>query len=73
MQTDSNNAPAVGFTLSSEGGRKFGKVSGENIGRSLAIVLDGRVQSAPRLEGRITTDGQITGMLLARKKCRTSR
>jgi len=62
VQTDQNNQPAVGFTLSSEGGRKFGKVSGENIGRSLAIILDGRVQSAPRLEGRITTDGQITGI-----------
>ena len=33
----------------------------ENIGRQLAIVLDGRVQSAPRIEGRITTDGRITG------------
>jgi len=62
VQVDSNNQPAVGFTLSSEGGRKFGKVSGENIGRSLAIILDHRVQSAPRLEGRITTDGQITGI-----------
>jgi preprotein translocase subunit SecD len=58
---DENNLPAVGFTLSSEGGAKFGKVSGENIGRSLAIILDGRVQSAPRLESRITTDGRITG------------
>jgi len=58
---DDNNLPAVSFTLSSEGGAKFGKVSGENIGRSLAIILDGRVQSAPRLESRITTDGRITG------------
>jgi Preprotein translocase subunit SecD len=47
---DENNRPAVSFTLSNEGGRKFGKVSGENIGRQLAIILDGRVQSAPTLE-----------------------
>jgi preprotein translocase subunit SecD len=58
---DENNRPAVSFTLNSEGGRKFGKVSGENIGRQLAIILDGRVQSAPTLESRITTDGRISG------------
>jgi preprotein translocase subunit SecD len=58
---DENNQPAVSFTLSNEGGRKFGKVTGENIGRQLAIILDGRVQSAPRIESRISTDGRITG------------
>ncbi len=58
---DENSQPAVSFTLSNEGGRKFGKVTGENIGRSLAIVLDGRVQSAPRIDGRINTDGRIYG------------
>ena len=58
---DENNQPAVSFTLSTEGGRKFGKVTGENIGRQLAIILDGRVQSAPRIDSRITTDGRITG------------
>jgi preprotein translocase subunit SecD len=58
---DENNQPAVSFTLTTDGGRKFGKLTGENIGRQLAIVLDGRVQSAPRLEDRITTDGRIHG------------
>jgi preprotein translocase subunit SecD len=58
---DQNNLPAVSFTLNGDGGRRFGKVSSENIGRKLAIILDGRVQSAPVLEGRITTDGQIFG------------
>src|SRR5262245_18612974 len=58
---DENNRPAVSFTLNTEGGRKFGKVSGENIGRQLAIILDGRVQSAPTLESRITTEGRISG------------
>jgi preprotein translocase subunit SecD len=58
---DENNQPAVSFTLNTDGGRRFGTVTGENIGRSLAIVLDGRVQSAPRIDGRITTDGRITG------------
>ncbi|OFW15458.1 MAG: protein-export membrane protein SecD [Acidobacteria bacterium RIFCSPLOWO2_12_FULL_66_10] len=58
---DENNQPAVSFTLHNEGGARFGKVTAENIGRQLAIVLDGRVQSAPRIESRISTDGRITG------------
>jgi preprotein translocase subunit SecD len=58
---DTNNQPAVSFSLNNEGARKFGKVTGENVGRSLAIILDGRVQSAPRIESRITNEGQITG------------
>jgi preprotein translocase subunit SecD len=58
---DENNRPAVGFTLNTEGSRKFGTVTGTNIGKQLAIILDGRVQSAPTIEGRITTDGRIYG------------
>ena len=58
---DQNGRPAVSFTLSQAAGAEFGKITSENIGRSLAIELDGRVQSAPRLDGRITTDGQIYG------------
>ena len=45
---DENNRPAVSFSLTNEGSRKFGKVTGENIGRYLAIILDNRVVSAPR-------------------------
>jgi preprotein translocase subunit SecD len=58
---DENNQPTVSFTLNTEGGRKFGKVTGENTGRLLAIVLDGRVQSVARIDGRITTDGRLLG------------
>jgi preprotein translocase subunit SecD len=58
---DENNRPAVRFTLTSDGARKFGRVTGENIGRSLAIIMDRRVVSAPRIEGRITDDGRIYG------------
>src|SRR3954471_3558100 len=58
---DENNQPAVHFELKSAGAEKFGKLSGENIGRYLAIVLDNRVISAPRLEGRITDQGRISG------------
>jgi preprotein translocase subunit SecD len=58
---DEYNKPAVRFLLTGEGARKFGRVTGENINRMLAIILDGRVQSAPRIESRITDEGRITG------------
>jgi preprotein translocase subunit SecD len=58
---DENNRPAVSFSLTSDGSRKFGKATGENIGKSLAIVLDKRVRSAPRIDGRITDQGTIYG------------
>lgn len=60
-QIDQNGAPAVGFSLNSEGASKFGRVTGENVGRQLAIILDNRVESAPTLQERITNEGQITG------------
>jgi preprotein translocase subunit SecD len=58
---DLNNLPAVSFTLNQESGQRFGQITQENIGRQLAIILDNEVYSAPTLEGRITTDGQISG------------
>ena len=58
---DENNQPAVHFELKSDGRAKFGRLSGDNIGRYLAIVLDNRVISAPKLEGRITDQGRISG------------
>jgi preprotein translocase subunit SecD len=58
---DENNQPAVSFSLNREGARKFGAVTGANVGRQLAIILDERVQSAPRIDSRITDEGRITG------------
>jgi preprotein translocase subunit SecD len=58
---DENGRPAVGFSLNQDGARKFGKATGENIGRRLAIILDGRVQSAPVIEDRIFDEGRISG------------
>ncbi len=58
---DEYNQPAVSFTLNREGARKFGEITGQNIGRSLAILLDDRVESAPVIEGRITDEGRISG------------
>jgi preprotein translocase subunit SecD len=58
---DSNNQPDVNFTLTPAGATKFKVETGKNIGRQLAIVLDGRVESAPTIQGQIGGEGQITG------------
>src|SRR5262249_8390470 len=58
---DENGRPAVSFNLNADGAQRFGRVTEENIGKMLAIVLDGRIQSAPRINGRITDSGIITG------------
>jgi preprotein translocase subunit SecD len=58
---DENGRPAVSFNLNADGSQRFGRVTGENIGKMLAIVLDKRIQSAPRINGRITDSGIITG------------
>jgi preprotein translocase subunit SecD len=58
---DENSRPAVHFSLNAEGARKFGQLTSENVGRLLAIILDGRVASAPRIDSRIDYEGRITG------------
>jgi len=58
---DENNRPAVSFSLNNEGAAKFADVTGKNIGRLLAIVLDGQVQSAATIESRIGAEGRIAG------------
>ncbi len=59
---DEYNAPAVGFTLNNSGVAKFSTVTAANVGRILAIILDNRVVSTPRIEGAINTaDARITG------------
>jgi len=58
---DENGRPAVSFNLSADGAQRFGRVTEENVGKMLAIVLDGRIQSSPRINSRITDSGIITG------------
>jgi protein-export membrane protein SecD len=53
------NQTIVNFTWDRRGGRTFGQVTGEYIGRRIAIVLDTMVQSAPRVNSRIEQRGVI--------------
>jgi preprotein translocase subunit SecD len=53
--------PVVGFTLTPDGAPKFGALTGANVNRRLAIVLDNRVVSAPNINSRIDDRGTIEG------------
>jgi preprotein translocase subunit SecD len=55
------NRPIVHFSLSPQGAENFAELTGSNIGRGLAIVLDGRVVSAPVINARISDEGIIEG------------
>lgn len=52
--------PIVEFELNRDGARIFRRLTGANIGKPLAIILDGKVVSAPVIQGQITNRGQIT-------------
>ncbi|HEX5218514.1 MAG TPA: hypothetical protein VFZ59_03015 [Verrucomicrobiae bacterium] len=54
--------PEINFTLQPEAAAAFAKVTRDNTGRRLAIVVDGELYSAPRIIGPIETGtGRITG------------
>jgi SecD/SecF fusion protein len=56
------NDPYVSIQFSADGAKKFAKVTQENVGRRLAIVLDGKVKSAPEIKEAIPSgQAQITG------------
>ncbi len=55
--------PVVHISFDRTGAVIFARLTGENVGKRLAIVLDGVVQSAPRIQERIPTgNAQITGI-----------
>ncbi|NOZ57840.1 MAG: protein translocase subunit SecD [Calditrichaeota bacterium] len=57
------NEPKVILNLNSQGARIFARVTGANVGKKLAIVLDDRVASAPNIRERIPSGtAQIDGM-----------
>jgi preprotein translocase subunit SecD len=51
----------VNFSVSNEAAKRFGPFTGANIGRDMAIVLDGQVQSYPRIDGQMEDQGSIYG------------
>lgn len=59
---DENGVPVVSFSFKSLGAKQFAHATSDNVGRRLAIVLDGKVISAPVINTPITGGkGIITG------------
>ena len=57
-----SNQPIVSFTLDRLGSQRFGKITSNNIGKRIAIVLDNKLISAPQIRESITGgSGIISG------------
>lgn len=62
VNRDSTNLQyGIDFQFDADGANKFHELTGKNIGRNLAIVLDGKVISSPRINDQIGAKGRITG------------
>lgn len=53
--------PVVKFVFKAEGGEKFYALTSANMGRRVAVIVDGVVITAPVVQAAISTDGEITG------------
>jgi preprotein translocase subunit SecD len=58
---DESNQPQINFALNALATDKFARETGRNIGRQLAILLDGTVYSAPVIQSKLGSDNRITG------------
>ena len=57
-----NNETIVSFTLDRTGAKRFGRITTNNVGKKLAIILDNKIISAPQIrEPILGGNGQITG------------
>jgi protein-export membrane protein SecD len=62
QMNNQTNETVVSFTLDRVGAKRFGKATSTGIGKQLAIVLDGKVVSAPVIRDTIASgNGQISG------------
>ena len=64
---DEEGKPAVHFNLDRDGAARFGEITGSNIGKYLAMVLDHRVVESATIEGKITDSGEIKGSFTPQK------
>jgi preprotein translocase subunit SecD/SecD/SecF fusion protein len=54
VTVDQNNQTAIGFRFDGAGARRIGEATAANIGKPFAIILDGKVISAPNIRSAIT-------------------
>lgn len=59
---DEMGKSSTDFTLSQDGGRKFGRYTEQNIGQRLAILLDSQIRSVATIQSRIEDSGQISNI-----------
>ncbi|MEC9372528.1 MAG: hypothetical protein VYC34_01735, partial [Planctomycetota bacterium] len=59
--TDQFGRACVAFQMDARGGSLLGRLTGPNTGRPMAVVLDDQVYTAPNLQSRISSNGQIVG------------
>jgi preprotein translocase subunit SecD len=57
---DEMGRPKVAFTMDRKGSELMGRLTGDNVGRLMAIVLDEKVNSAPVIQSKISEHGEIT-------------
>ena len=55
-----SGSPEVDFMMNTRGASRMADLTGRNIGKRMAIVLDDRVESAPVIQGQIGARGRIT-------------
>ena len=65
--TDQNGRPNVLFTLNRDGAARFERITGQNVGKLLAVVLDSRVVDAPVIHTQISDRGEIEGNFTLQK------
>lgn len=66
VRFDQFNEAVVGLKFNAQGAKKFSEITSNNVGKRLAIVLDGKVQSAPRIKEAIPSgEAVITGRFSA--------
>ena len=56
---DQYGKPCVNMTMNTDGARRWAQLTKQNIGRSIAIVLDGYVYSAPTVQNEITGGSSV--------------
>lgn len=61
LDRDNFGRPQIEFRLDSEHSDKFAQLTGANVGRQLAVILDGQLQTAPVIRSELSSGGVIEG------------
>ena len=59
---DENGRWEAGFSLSQDGGQRFERYTGANIGNKLAVLLDNQIKSVAEIKSAISDQGRIMGL-----------